>query len=183
MVFVGVSGCSFSSSLFSLNPPTGRRTGRIRWSAHSSNADFEDFDEAGDTESLAEDGGGALDPPSRRCSNASSSSNISTAFKETPPVLLLFAEETSAVRNGFKVFPRLLDFPGEAFVTSPKTVLVFLEFVSLFINFFFEEADESFFFSFFNAPILLYIDVYESARARKSKYQSSVLMKKSSPLP
>ena len=79
-------------------------------------------------------------------------------------MLLLFAEETSAVRNGFKVFPRLLDFPGEAFVTSPKTVLVFLEFVSLFINFF-EEADESFFFSFFNAPILLYIDVCESARA------------------
>ena len=121
------------------------------------------------TESLAEDGGGALDPPSRRCSNASSSSNISTAFKETPPVLLLFAEETSAVRNGFKVFPRLLDFPGEAFVTSPKTVLVFLEFVSLFINFFFEEADESFFFSFFNAPILLYITCVCLERARKSK--------------
>ena len=78
--------------------------------------------------------------------------------------MLLLLLDTSAV-NGFvarfKVFPRLLDFPGEAFVTSPKTVLVFLEFLS-FINFF-EEAAESFFFSFFNAPILLYI----SARARK----------------
>ena len=88
-------------------------------------------------------------------------------------LLLLLLLDTSAVGfvARFKVFPRLV--PGEAFVTSPKTVLVFLEFVSLFINFFFEEADESFFFSFFNAPILLYMCVCVSARA-KSKYQSCV---------
>ena len=104
---------------------------------------------------LADDGGGAFEPPSR--SNASSSSNISTAFKETPPpftavmLLLLLLLDTSAVRNCFVA--RLVP-EGEAFVTSPKTVLV-LEFLS-FINFF-EEADESFFFSLFNAPILLYI--------------------------